>query len=80
MNERVARIAVAAVLVLAGLWLAFAAAGGGTSANAGRVQFYQGPICRFSGPNPPDSGCPRRPVHRAPAATASAAKAQPQRR
>jgi hypothetical protein len=39
---------VAAALVVIGLWLAIAAGGGGTDANAGYLQFYPGQLCRFA--------------------------------
>jgi hypothetical protein len=62
---RVAQIAVTALLILAGLWLLFAASGGGTSANAGRVQFYQGPVCvPGGGEEAPAEGCPAQPQRR----------------
>ena len=47
-NRRLAPLLVAAVLVGLGLWLAIAAGGGGTDANAGYLQFYPGPLCRFA--------------------------------
>lgn len=61
MRERIAGLAVAAVLALAGIWLAFAAGGGATAGNAGRVQFYPGPVCRVSPTGPRGEGCPRPP-------------------
>jgi hypothetical protein len=62
-NRRFLPLAVAAALVALGLWLAIAAGGGGTDANAGYLQFYPGQLCRFApakeagGP-----GCPRPPA------------------
>lgn len=67
MSRRFGPLLVAAILVALGIWLALAAAGGRTDANAGYVQFYGGPLCRFApraeagGP-----GCPR-PAARPPA-------------
>ncbi len=62
-NGRIASLFVAAVLVGLGVWLAVAAAGGGTQANAGYVQFYPGPLCRFAPAKEAGGlGCPRTPA------------------
>ena len=67
MNGRIASLLVAVVLVALGLWLAIAAGGGHTDANAGYVQFYPGPLCRFAPPaEAGGTGCPR-PAPRRPA-------------
>ncbi|HVW47993.1 MAG TPA: hypothetical protein VHA76_13115 [Solirubrobacterales bacterium] len=67
MNERTVRLLVALVLVGLGIWLAVAAAGGRTDANAGYVQFYPGPLCRFAPPaEAGGTGCPQ-PAPRRPA-------------
>lgn len=61
-NGRIAALLVAAALVGLGVWLAIAAAGGGTDANAGYVQFYPGPLCRFApAAEAGGTGCPRPP-------------------
>lgn len=77
MRERAVTLAVVALLAAAGIWLAVAAAGGRTAANAGRVQFYPGPVCHFAPHGANGEGCPRRPRRRA---GATVAAAQPQRR
>ena len=62
MSSRTVYLLVAAALVGLGIWLAVAAAGGRTDANAGHVQFYPGPLCRFA--PPAEAGgkeCPRLP-------------------
>ena len=60
LNRRLAPLLVATVLVGLGLWLAIAAGGGGTDANAGYLQFYPGPLCRFApAKEAGGTGCPR---------------------
>ena len=67
MNGRLASLLVAAVLVGLGIWLAVAAAGGHTDANAGHVQFDPGPLCRFAPPAEAGGlGCPRPAPHSGP--------------
>lgn len=63
MSSRLAPLLVAAALVGLGIWLAAAAAGGHTDANAGYVQFYPGPLCRFAPAREAGGvGCPRPPA------------------
>ncbi len=59
--ELIARIAIAAALLLLALWLLLAASGGRTAANAGDAQFDGGPVCVTHAKNPPASGCPAHP-------------------
>jgi hypothetical protein len=59
-NRRLAPLLVALVLVGLGIWLALAAVGGRTDANAGYVQFYPGALCRFApAKEAGGTGCPR---------------------
>ena len=63
MNRRLAPVIVAAALVALGLWLAIAAGGGGTDANAGYLQFYPGQLCRFAPAKEAGGlGCPQLPA------------------
>lgn len=60
MSRRFAPLLVAAILVGLGLWLAIAASGGRTDANAGYLQFYPGPLCRYApAKEAGGTGCPR---------------------
>jgi hypothetical protein len=61
-NRRAASLLVAAVIVGLGIWLAIAASTGSTGADAGYLQFYPGPLCRFAPPAEAGGpGCPRPP-------------------